>query len=98
MLFMSTITAELDRNIEIDQSPRAARAWAKRRAIFVALRDGRVVSFPAARFRILSHATDAELAEVTVRVNGFALRWEKIDEDITVPGIVAGQFQLPARN
>jgi hypothetical protein len=24
-----------------------------------------------------------------------ALRWESLDEDITVPGIVAGNFQLP---
>jgi len=23
-------------------------------------------------------------------------RWENLDEDITVPGIVAGNFQLPA--
>ena len=24
-----------------------------------------------------------------------ALRWEELDEDITVPAIVAGRFQLP---
>jgi hypothetical protein len=24
-----------------------------------------------------------------------ALRWESLDEDITVPGVVAGHFQLP---
>ena len=29
------------------------------------------------------------------RIIGFALRWESLDEDITVPGIVAGNFQLP---
>ena len=28
-------------------------------------------------------------------MNGFVLRWENLDEDITVPGIVAGNFQLP---
>ena len=26
---------------------------------------------------------------------GFALRWETLDEDITVPGVVAGNFELP---
>jgi hypothetical protein len=23
------------------------------------------------------------------------LRWEELDEDVTVPGIVAGRFELP---
>jgi hypothetical protein len=30
-----------------------------------------------------------------LRLNGYALRWEEIDEDITVPGIAAGHFELP---
>jgi hypothetical protein len=32
---------------------------------------------------------------VTLELGGYALRWEKLDEDITVPGVVAGHFQLP---
>jgi len=36
-----------------------------------------------------------KLKEVTLRLNGYALRWESLDEDITVPGILAGNFQLP---
>jgi hypothetical protein len=32
---------------------------------------------------------------VKVEVNGFALRWEHLDEDITVLGIVNGRFELP---
>ncbi|MDR1192492.1 MAG: DUF2442 domain-containing protein [Verrucomicrobiales bacterium] len=93
---MSIITAEPPRVASVKEEARAVRAWAEGRTIFVELRDGRTVSFPASRFRILSRATDEELAEVEVQVRGFALRWEKIDEDITVPGIVAGRFQLPA--
>ena len=46
-------------------------------------------------FKILKNASDDELKEVELRLNGFALRWEKLDEDITIPGIVAGNFQLP---
>ena len=57
--------------------------------------DGRIIGFPADRFRLLKAATDEQLRTVTVRLNGFALRWEELDEDITVPGIVAGNFQLP---
>jgi hypothetical protein len=63
--------------------------------IYVELTDGRVVGFPAERFRLLRDATDEQLKEVTLEVNGYALRWENLDEDITVPGIVAGKFELP---
>jgi len=30
-----------------------------------------------------------------LQLSGAALRWEEIDEDITVRGIVEGRFQLP---
>ena len=75
--------------------PAAIRAWAESRTIFIELTDGRIVGFPADRFKILSKATDDQLKDVEIRLNGFALRWETLDEDITVPGIVAGNFQLP---
>ena len=72
--------------------PAAVRAWAEKRTIFIELTDGRIIGFPADRFTILAKATDDQLQEVTLRLNGFALRWESLDEDITVPGIVAGNF------
>lgn len=75
--------------------PSAISVWAEKRTIFVELTDGRIIGFPADRFKILSKASDNQLKEVTLRLNGFALRWESLDEDITVPGIVAGNFQLP---
>jgi len=55
------------------------------------------VGFPADRFSRLAVATDEQLKDVTVEVNGFALRWEELDEDITVPGILAGRFELPQK-
>jgi hypothetical protein len=61
--------------------------------VFVELKDQRIVGFPAAHFHRLAAATDAQLAAVELRLDGFALRWEEIDEDITVPGIVAGRFE-----
>lgn len=79
--------------IELD--PRAIRAWSEDRTVFVELTDGRLIGFPSARFRLLSTATDEQLRQVSVRLNGAALRWEEIDEDLTVRGIVEGRFQLP---
>ncbi|MDI9431388.1 MAG: DUF2442 domain-containing protein [Planctomycetota bacterium] len=77
--------------------PAALRAWVEGRTIYVELHDGRIVGFPADRFRILAAATEEQLARVQVELNGYALRWEELDEDITVPGIVAGHFQLPPK-
>lgn len=78
---------------EID--PRALRAWVSGRFVFVELTDGRQIGFPASRFRLLSEASDAALGEVSLRLDGAALRWDSLDEDITVRGIVEGRFQLP---
>jgi hypothetical protein len=69
--------------------------WAEGRKIYLELTDGRIIGFPADRFKILKQASTSELKEVDLRLNGFALRWENLDEDITVPGVVAGNFQLP---
>ena len=80
---------------EVAVEPTAIRAWAKDRMIYIELTDSRIIGFPADRFKILKKATNEQLKEVTLRLNGFALRWESLDEDITVPGIVAGNFQLP---
>jgi hypothetical protein len=81
----------------LSEEPTAIKVWVEKRRIFIELTDGRVIGFPADRFRILSEATDEQLKGVHLRLNGFALRWEALDEDITVGGIVAGNFQLPYR-
>ena len=75
--------------------PAAIRAWTEKRTIYLELTDGRIIGFPADRFKLLSQASDEALQEVSIRLNGYALRWESLDEDITVPGVVAGNFQLP---
>jgi len=75
--------------------PAAIRAWTEKRIIYIELTDGRIIGFPASRFKLLAAAPEEKLQEVTLRLNGYALRWESLDEDITVPGIIAGNFQLP---
>ena len=82
-------------NIRWLQNPTALKVWVEGRTIFLELTDGRIFGFPADRFKILKQASTKELKEVRLRLNGFALRWENLDEDITVPGVVAGNFQLP---
>jgi autonomous glycyl radical cofactor GrcA len=71
----------------------ASRVWVDGRTVFVELTDGRQLGFPADRFDRLSQATDEQLQQVTLRLNGYALRWDNLDEDITIRGVVAGRFQ-----
>lgn len=91
---MSTIVPESSTEVE----PSAMRVWVEARTVFLELVDGRIFGFPADRFKILSNASDEALQEVRLELNGYALRWETLDEDISVPGIVAGHFQLPNPN
>jgi hypothetical protein len=79
----------------IATEPAALRAWVENRMVFLELTDGRIIGFPANRFQRLRDASPEQLAKVTLELNGYAMRWEELDEDITVPGIVAGRFQLP---
>jgi len=84
---MSSSLAEID--------PRALRVWVNGRIVFVELTDGRQIGFPVSRFKLLRDASDDALAAVQLRLDGAALRWDALDEDITVRGIVEGRFQLP---
>ena len=73
----------------------AIKAWAENRTIKFELYDGRIIAFPSDRFKLLKKATNAELKEVEIQVQGTALRWENLDEDLTIQGIMEGRFQLP---
>ncbi len=70
----------------------AARCWVEARRVCLELADGRFVSFPAAKFPLLAAAPDDLLQNVKLRLNGLALRWEELDEDIWVDDAVCGRF------
>ncbi|TGK35663.1 DUF2442 domain-containing protein [Leptospira andrefontaineae] len=73
----------------------AIKVWVEHRMIYLELSDGRVLGFPADRFKLLKAASDSQLQEVKLELKGHALRWENLDEDLTVQGILEGKFQLP---
>ncbi|MGZ4038575.1 MAG: DUF2442 domain-containing protein [Bacteroidia bacterium] len=81
--------------MDIEIEPVAIKAWAENRMVYLELTDGRIIGFPADRYRILSQASEDQLKQVQIEVDGYALRWEELDEDLTVAGVVAGRFQLP---
>ena len=86
-----TSTVRVESN---EVEPTALRVWVEKRMVFLELTDGRIVGFPADRFRILRAATDEQLQNVVLELDGYALRWEQLDEDLTVPGVVAGTFSF----
>ena len=74
--------------------PRAASARFDRKSgrIIIDLTNGSTFMFPARMAQGLTDATDDELADITLKGDGFALHWEAINEGFTVPGLLAGLF------
>jgi len=70
----------------------AVRCWVDARRVCLELVDGRFVSFPAAKYPLLARAPQSLLEKVALRLNGLALRWEELDEDIWVDDAVCGRF------
>ncbi len=79
-------------SVIITQVPHAVRAWSADRKVWIELDDGREIGFPASKFPLLANAPDDLLSKVRVEARGRALRWEELDEDISVAGILAGHF------
>ncbi|HKP03981.1 MAG TPA: DUF2442 domain-containing protein [Chthoniobacterales bacterium] len=80
-------TAELE-----TEAPQAVRCWIENRRVCLELADERTISFPVSKFPRLAAATAEGLKQVSLRVEGRALRWESLDEDIWVGDVLAGRF------
>lgn len=74
--------------------PRAVRARYDRRSgrVAVDLTNGCRFAFPARSLQGLAKASDAELAAVEILGTGYALHWQALDADFTVPGLLMGVF------
>jgi hypothetical protein len=59
--------------------------------LWVDLADGRTIGVPLAWFPRLMRATAAQRADVAISPSGRGLHWEKLDEDISVEGLLAGR-------
>jgi hypothetical protein len=72
--------------------PRARAARYDRRSgrIQVELTNGCSFAFPARDAQGLEQASDAELAQVEILGLGLGLHWERLDVDLSVPGLLAG--------
>lgn len=73
----------------------ALRCWVEGRRVWLELADQRLVSFPATKYPLLANAPQALLEKVRLRLQGKALRWDELDEDIWVEDAVHGRFPRP---
>jgi Protein of unknown function (DUF2442) len=62
--------------------------------MWVELSDGRSLGVPLAWFPRLLHAAPEQRQRCRISVTGRGLHWDELDEDISVPGLLAGQGDL----
>jgi hypothetical protein len=71
--------------------PAAERVTVTEDTLTVELSDGRSLSVPLAWFPRLVHATTAERKSWRLIGRGHGIHWSKLDEDISVEGLLAGK-------
>jgi hypothetical protein len=71
--------------------PLAQAARVTQDTLHVDLDDGRTISVPLAWYPRLLHATTEERKGWRLIGKGRGIRWEAIDEDISVDGLLAGR-------
>jgi hypothetical protein len=59
-------------------------------AMWLELSDGRTLGVPLAWFPRLLHATPEQRSHCEISGGGEGLHWDELDEDISVPALLAG--------
>ncbi len=70
--------------------PRARRIWFDDENLWVELMDARQLGVPLAYFPRLLKATAEQRNRYEISGGGTGLHWDALDEDISVPGLLAG--------
>ena len=71
--------------------PRSIQVSVSEGYLSVALDDGRIVSVPLDWYPRLFESSPAERQNWRLLDDGRGIRWDEIDEDISVAGLVAGR-------
>ncbi|MCY7356987.1 MAG: DUF2442 domain-containing protein [Rudanella sp.] len=66
----------------------AQRVWFDEERIFVELNDGRIVGSPLRWFPLLAKATPEQRSHYELVGNGYAIRWEELNEDLSANGFL----------
>lgn len=97
---LTTMVAEAkrrgERSLRTEPRARAARYDRKSGRVHVDLTNGCSFAFPARKAQALERASDADLEQVEILGLGLGLHWERLDVDLSVPGLLAGLFGTKA--
>jgi len=66
----------------------ASKVWFSKDMLFVLLQDGREIGVPLLWFPRLRKASEEQLNEWRLIGNGVGIRWESIDEDISISALL----------
>jgi len=69
--------------------PKAQRIWFDDDNLWVELTDGRQIGVPLAYFPRLLQGSSEQRNKWEMSGGGTGLHWEELDEDISVPGLLA---------
>src|SRR5688572_22283206 len=97
---LSTMVAEAEprgaRSLGSEPRARGGRYGRRTGGVRVDLTKGCSFAFPARRAQGLERASDAELSQVEILGLGLGLHWERLDVDLSVPGLLSGLFGTKA--
>jgi len=78
-------------SLAIEELPRAVEARCTADELVIRLTDGRTLGVPLAWFPSLLSADTSALQEIVLIGGGEGLHWPRIDEDISVAGLLSGK-------
>jgi hypothetical protein len=70
----------------------SARYDAATQRLILELKNGSTFMVPVGLIQGLANATDEQRRDIELWGDGYALRWDALDLDFTVPGLVSGIF------
>jgi hypothetical protein len=73
------------------EPPRAAHLWFERGRLVVQLQDGRELACPLAFFPRLAGAATEDLANWRFTGRGIGIHWPRLDEDLSIQGLLEGR-------
>lgn len=69
---------------------RAGKVWFDENSMWVLFQDGRQLAVPLSYFPRLLKASQEQRQKYELSGGGLGIHWDGLDEDISVPGLLAG--------
>lgn len=78
----------------MENAPKARKAYydKKSKRLIIDLQNGVTVFIPAQLMQIFQNAKADEIADIEIVLNGLYLRWNRLDEDMSVTNLLQGRF------